>query len=393
MRWHRGGVVVRLMPGGLGLGKRRPEQSRWRAHKYMRLSLVVAGGFLLLMIRCSTHTIDASNSSNAPLVTAIMGVYNAEAHLRCSLESLLGQTYRNLEIVVIDDGSTDSSRKIVDSYHDDRVDIIGRAENIGLTRSLNQGLAVARGQYVARHDADDVSVSTRIAEQVAYFRANPDVDVLGSGIEMFDGRRTLGQVVYDDRDGTFREQLLDFINPFPHSTLMFRRRVLAKLGGYNEHFLRAQDYDFLLRASETFKMASLPKPLVKLRFAPDSLTHADTRQLEFGLAALVCAHRRLLGRSDYSQGPIEGWNRFLQQIGTFVHSNGWARRFRARTHIRQARFAAHAFQIGDCLAGLFRALANDAACLTRRGIGITVPGDIETFLKDDAAAQLHEACL
>jgi hypothetical protein len=252
-------------------------------------------------------------------------------------------------------------------------------------------LAISNGRYIARHDADDISIGTRIAEQVVYLEANPDVDIVGTGVELFNGRKTLRRVTYDDCGSSFREQLLNFSNPFPHSTLMFRKRALEALKGYNERFLRAQDYDFLLRASEVFKMESLPKPLVKLRFAPDSLTHEDTRQLKFGLAALICAHRRLLGQCDYSQANHEEWSGFLQRLRTLIHKYGWAQRFRARTYLREARFAAHACQIGNCLAALFRALVSDMACLTRRGIGIRIPDDIQAFLTDDTCLPVVES--
>jgi glycosyltransferase involved in cell wall biosynthesis len=318
-----------------------------------------------------------------PLVTIVMSVYNAEASLRCSLESLLGQTYENLQIVVINDGSTDGSRQIVDSYKDDRIKFIDRMANVGLTRSLNQGLAIARGRYIARHDADDISVGTRIAEQVAYFQANPHVDILGTGVELFDGRETLRSVIYDNHSTTFREQLLHFINPVPHSTLMFRKRILNVLKGYNECFLLAQDYDFLLRASEVFTIGSLQRSLVKLRFTHNSLTHADTRQLKFGLASVISAHRRLMGRCDYSQEQHEEWGRFLQKIDAYIHKYHWARRFTARTYLKKARFAMRAYQPGKCLTSLFRAVMSDATCLTRRGIGLRIPRDIQIFLTDD----------
>lgn len=323
-----------------------------------------------------------SDSSDGPLVTIVMSIYNAEKYLCNSLESLLTQTYRNLQIVIVNDGSTDGSKRVINSFDDRRIEFIDRAENMGLTKSLNQGLAVACGDYVARQDAGDISAQMRITEQIAYFQANPQVDVLGTGAELFDGRGASRTVIYDDHGRTFREQLLDYLNPFPHSSLMFKRRALEVLKGYNERFVRAQDYDVLLRASETFKMASLPKPLVKLRFTSDSLTHADSRQLEFGLAALICAHRRQLGMCDYSQGDLEDWNDFIEKIRGFVSEKGWTKRFMARTCLNEVRFAARAHKIGSCLDGLVRALASDAGCLMRKGIGIKIPDDIKVFLTD-----------
>jgi len=322
--------------------------------------------------------------ANRAEVSVITAVLNGERHLAETIESVLSQTFEDFEYIIVDDGSTDATSDVIRQFtdSDNRVRTI-RIENSGPARARNMALQMARGDWIAVLDADDISVSTRIAEQVAYLKANPDVDILGTGIEVFDGRKTLRPVIYHDHSTTFREQLLHYINPLPHSTLMFRRTILNVLKGYNECFLLAQDYDFLLRASEVFTIDLLQRSLVKLRFTHNSLTHADTRQLKFGLASVISAHRRLMGRCDYSQEQHEEWSRFLQKIDAYIHKYHWARRFTARTYLKKARFAMRAYQPGKCLRSLFRAVMSDATCLTRRGIGLRIPRDIRIFLTDD----------
>src|SRR5659263_168424 len=109
----------------------------------------------------------------APKVTVLMAVYNGERYLREAIESILGQSFADFEFFIVNDGCTDSSRDIILSYRDPRIRLIDNQENIGLTKSLNIGLSLASGEYVARQDADDISYPTRIEKQIEYFETYP----------------------------------------------------------------------------------------------------------------------------------------------------------------------------------------------------------------------------
>ena len=117
---------------------------------------------------------------NYPTVTVLLSVYNGERYLRESIESILNQTFTDFEFLIINDGSTDDSRRIISSYDDPRIQLIDNEQNIGLSQSLNKGLKLARGTYIARQDADDISEPERLAKQVSYMDRNPHIALLGS---------------------------------------------------------------------------------------------------------------------------------------------------------------------------------------------------------------------
>jgi glycosyltransferase involved in cell wall biosynthesis len=205
-------------------------------------------------------------------VTVLMAVHNGERHLRAAVESVLGQTFRDLELLVVDDASTDGSRAIVESYGDPRARVVVNAENLGLTRSLNRGLAEARGVYVARQDADDVSAPDRLARQVGELERRPELALLASSYRRIDddGRDAGGRDVPLTPVG-IRWRLL-FLNAFTHSSVVFRRSVVEELGGYDESVVYAQDYDLWSRIAERHEVAALPEYLVSYRRSAVSMT-------------------------------------------------------------------------------------------------------------------------
>ena len=194
-----------------------------------------------------------------------MGVYDGLPYVRDAVRSVLGQTYKDFELLVIDDCSTDGTaaelERVADG--DDRLRIVRNDENVGLTRSLNRGLDEARGEYVARHDADDRSAPERLARQVAYLNANPDVAVVGTGARLVDA----SDHVIDTRVVLRTPTLADFRakNHLIHGSILARRSVLRDHGGYDEFFEYSQDYDLWLRLAESNALRNLPDPLYDLR--------------------------------------------------------------------------------------------------------------------------------
>ena len=203
-----------------------------------------------------------------------MAVHDGERHLRAALESVLAQTFGDFELVVVDDGSTDSSRAIVDSYGDPRIRLLANETNIGLTRSLNRGLAACRGRYVARQDADDLSRPERLARQVELLDRRPDVALVASGYTRIDdeGRETGDRPV--PLDATAIRWRLLFLNAFAHSSVTLRGDVVAALGGYDESVHYAQDYELWSRIAERHGVAALPERLASYRRSAESMTAA-----------------------------------------------------------------------------------------------------------------------
>jgi glycosyltransferase involved in cell wall biosynthesis len=197
-----------------------------------------------------------------------MAVHNGLPYLREAIESVLDQSFVDFEFVVVDDASTDGSAECVASFRDSRIRLLRNVTNLGQTRSLNRGLQETRAPYVARLDADDVCLPSRLERQVQGLHARPDIAVLGTwmyDIDAAGSRTALVSRRWDDV-GTYLAWLLLEICPLWHPTVMFRRAAVLEVGGYDESFRIAQDYDLWMRcALRRHWGAVLPEPLVLCR--------------------------------------------------------------------------------------------------------------------------------
>ncbi len=208
----------------------------------------------------------------APRVSVVMSVFNGERYVREAIDSILQQSLTDFELVVVDDGSTDNTIRILRSFSDPRLCILRNKENLGLTRSLNKGMRVARGALIARQDADDISLPDRLAKQTAFLDAHPGIGLLGSWIHVVDGGgRILRVQRYPTDDVSIRWQML-FHNAFCHSAVMFRSSSMRNLASfYDESLIYGQDYDAWTRLLRTTSSANLKTPLVRWRYHADSI--------------------------------------------------------------------------------------------------------------------------
>ena len=197
----------------------------------------------------------------SPTVSVLMSVYNGERYLTEAVDSILGQTFADFEFIIINDGSTDSTADILRSYKDSRIRIFEQS-NIGLTPSLNRGIALAQGEYIARMDDDDISMPDRLAREADFLDAHPEVGVVGTGCLIRDeikGAEREHSVPISDQE--LRCSLVKG-NPFIHSSVMMRKSVLEAVGGYDESYLFAQDYALWVQLAVQTQMANLPEVLV-----------------------------------------------------------------------------------------------------------------------------------
>lgn len=210
----------------------------------------------------------------APKVTVLMSVYNGEQYLSEAIESILHQTFSDFEFIIVDDGSVDSTWDLLTLYRaqDSRIVLLRNEENLGIPRSTNKGLTRARGKYIARTDADDVSLPERLARQVSFLEEHPDVGVLGGAVQIIDGAGNASDIWrFPAEHGVLRWRLC-FGNPIMHSTVMMRREVVNRVNGYDVEMEVALDYDLWRRLSSVTRLANLQDVLLCLRRHEDSLT-------------------------------------------------------------------------------------------------------------------------
>lgn len=199
--------------------------------------------------------------SRYPLVSVVMSAYNAEEFIGEAIQSLLRQEYQHIELIVIDDGSTDATNAIVAAIPDYRIRLITHPENLRLARSLNEGVALANGTYIARLDADDLCHRTRLRRQVRFLERHPDVAVVGGGaIAIGDVR---GRLTYPRSHGEIKARLL-FGNALNHPTVMFRKSAIPEW--YDESVVAGQDYELWSRLVWRVRLANLPGPAIRYRF-------------------------------------------------------------------------------------------------------------------------------
>jgi glycosyltransferase involved in cell wall biosynthesis len=202
--------------------------------------------------------------NNKPIISVVMAVYNSEKYVREAVDSILSQTFRDFEFIIINDGSTDRTQEILESYNDPRV-ILTHQKHMGLTKSLNKGIALAKGKYIARQDADDISLPARLEKQIEFLELHTDIALLGTAAQIIDiGGFYLKTVKYPTNHSSLRIAI-NHSNHFWHGSVMFRRQNFLELGGYQEILFTSQDYDLWLRFVEKFKVANLSDPLYKYR--------------------------------------------------------------------------------------------------------------------------------
>ncbi|MCK4829810.1 glycosyltransferase, partial [bacterium] len=201
------------------------------------------------------------NDPAPPDIRVVMPVYNGDKYLKEAIESILQQTYQNFEFIVINDSSTDNTKEILKLYDDPRIMIINNSNNLGLTKSLNKGIKAAKGEYIARMDADDISLPHRFETQVKFLKNNSDYALVGSSYYQIDDRekiRSLIKVLTQNRE---IKEGLENQNWFGHGSVMMRKDAFHNVGGYHERYKYSQDYDLWLRMAENYKLANIEEPL------------------------------------------------------------------------------------------------------------------------------------
>lgn len=239
-------------------------------------------------------------------LTVLMSVYNGESFLAEAIESILNQTLSDFEFIIIDDDSNDGSAEIIRKYSslDRRIRVYKNPQNLGLSTALNIGLRMARTPYIARLDADDVSVPHRLKTQLSFMRAHPEIDVCGSWLEVYEqpGRCWRLPEVHE----AISAKMLFECSIF-HPTAIYKKDVvLNRFGGYASAWPRGQDYDLWQRmeASQSVRFANIAEPLLRYRIHPQQ-ERSGARELQLSTARNVRrSYLKTLGLADCERGLI-----------------------------------------------------------------------------------------
>lgn len=269
----------------------------------------------------------------APRITVLMPVYNGERHLKEAIESILNQTFKDFEFLIINDGSTDNSEQIILSYFDPRIRLINQ-DNQGLSNTLNKGIRLSNGEFVARMDQDDISLNNRLEEQVKFMDANSDIGICGTyAIIINEKGNNIGRAVYPSKHEDIRAQLL-FSSSIVHPSVIFRKNIFIN---NNLEYLngKSEDYDLWLRAENITKFANIDKFLFKYR--ADS-GHSNVLQKQ---AYLSSAHQiiknNILELGNFSDYDIETYERMYDP--SYVPDERFLKTtFHLLNKIRQANF-------------------------------------------------------
>jgi glycosyltransferase involved in cell wall biosynthesis len=246
-----------------------------------------------------------------PAVSVVMSVHNGQKYLRDAVESILNQTFRNFEFIVIDDGSTDNSKEILEEYaaKDRRIRLISR-ENRGITKSLNEGSALARGEFIAHMDADDVSLPERLVKQVAHLEKNQIcVAVGGQALRIdCDGDPINVWEVPISHETVDSHHITGGVGGMIHPAVTIRLNALTDIGGYDERLSASSDLDLWLRLAEVGELTNLPDVVLKYRVHFYSITMGK-RLLQTNTANQVISEARR--RRKLPPGRLQDWSEWI----------------------------------------------------------------------------------
>ncbi|MCK9409941.1 MAG: glycosyltransferase [Bacteroidetes bacterium] len=255
-----------------------------------------------------------------------MPVYNGERYLRDSIESVLHQTYTDFEFLIINDGSTDRSVEIIETYNDQRIRLVSNEKNLQLIATLNKGLTLAQGEYIARMDCDDISLPHRLMKQVDFMELNTDVGLCGSWLEQFSEKgMRVWKVPY--RDAEIRCEML-FNSVVYHPTVMIRKKILDDYSLCYENFVHAEDYALWTRIMDRCKVANIPEVLVRYRqhtgqivnvYMQEKMASADSiRELQLNGLGIIPTKEEMTIHHNLSYSVSAGTIGYAQDVGTWL---------------------------------------------------------------------------
>jgi glycosyltransferase involved in cell wall biosynthesis len=249
---------------------------------------------------------------NNPLVSILVATYNRANLIGIALASVQKQSYKNWELIVIDDASTDDTQKIVASFiqNDPRIRYVRQAQNVGIARNRNTGLTEAKGEFVAVLDSDDIWTDTdKLAKQVAFLQKNTETAAVGTFVSVIDAKGLVKKLVrYQISDSGIRSHLFRR-NQFAQSSIMYRKAAVQAVGGYDATYTVNDDYDLWLKLGRTSKLANLPEFTAGYRVHAGGITKTKRLKAAKEHLAIMKAHKKSYPR--YALGVLKAYLRIL----------------------------------------------------------------------------------
>ena len=287
-----------------------------------------------------------------PEISVVLPTYNGQQYLGVAIESILNQSFTDLELLIIDDGSSDGSLAIASMYSDPRVRILRNAVNLGLPQALNVGISQTHAELIARHDQDDIAEPQRLARQFDFLSHHSHVGLLGTWARVITGGQDgLGansrEHRHPERDSELRWRLL-WNSPFVHSTIMMRREAFLRAGGYTSSQDRSipEDYDLWVRMSRVCSMANIPEFLQTYRETPSGMSRARRAEIAHGVTQISCSllgaalphenDKDVKGLSLALNGQAQASSTFrtaLRRVGLLRQASSSVPGFRIRKHL------------------------------------------------------------
>jgi len=231
-------------------------------------------------------------------ISIVLPVYNGEQYIRETIDSLLSQTFREFELIIINDASTDNTVSIINQYNDPRIVRVDNEINRRLIYTLNRGVSLCRGKYIARIDADDIALPDRLQTQFDFMEAHPETGICGCSIEIFNAEKEFTQRVDFAGSDLDIRAFAFFQSPFNHPSVLLRRSVIEQNHlQYPDSYLHAEDYGLWIEILKYTQGANIRKVLTRYRKHEKSITALDDRQMNNRIEILVRLHTQYLNQN------------------------------------------------------------------------------------------------
>lgn len=227
-----------------------------------------------------------------PKVSVVMPAYNAERYISRAIESILNQTFKDFELIIINDASTDSTLSIINKYikKDKRIKVISNKKNLQIAASLNIGITKAKSNIVARMDADDYSIRNRLELQYKLLEKHSDIAIVGAYMYVVNEQNKVLTIrKYPTKSDDLKKVMFRY-SPFAHPVVMYRKKVIQEFGGYSLGIFPCEDYELWFKVGSKYKFATIPKPLLRYTNYENSSSHRNLKNIELlGLRIKIMA--------------------------------------------------------------------------------------------------------